>query len=145
MFTPLKPERRQLEKRLLAHFFPKFRLHQNTAIGTLQTNSHSLYYVAVDLRLFPLQEPVVKVVSPRLRDAFGDLLIDRPSSMRMHHLGPDEHGSLKLCLHVPGDHDPRDTLYKSILKARIWLEAYEAHLRTGDPIDELLNHGNIEP
>jgi hypothetical protein len=140
----LKPERRAIEERLLAHFFPSFRLTCGTAIGSLETNSHTHYNVAIELHHFPLESPTVKIVSPRLQDKSGILLAQSRASLRMHHLGPDPYGAIQLCLHVPGTHDPRDTLYKSLLKARLWLEAYETHLRTGTMIDELLSHGNYK-
>jgi len=140
----LTPERSAVEERLLAHFFPTFRLTGRTAIGTLETNSHALYSVAVELHHFPFGPPTVKVVSPRLTNHSGQLLALSVASRRMHHLGPDQHGALRLCLHVPGQHDPRDTLYKSLIKARLWLEAYETHIRTGEMIDALLSHGRLD-
>ena len=142
MSEALKPERRAVEERLLAHFFPTFRLTGGTAIGSLETNSHALYNLAIELHHFPLGSPTVKVVSPHLKDYNGRPLALSITSSRMHHLGADRHGAIRLCLHVPGQHDPRDTLYKSLLKARLWLEAYETHLRTGEMIDELLSHGD---
>jgi hypothetical protein len=32
------------------------------------------------------------------------------------------------------------SLYKILMKARLWLEAYEQHLRRGEPIDKYLSH-----
>jgi len=136
----LSEARRRVEESLLDRFFPAFVLHQTTALGTLTTNSSRQYYVAVELQQFPLGPPDVKVVGPRLVDSQRRPLGERGPSGAMHHLGCDPTGSLRLCLFSQLQHSPQNTLYKALLKARLWLEAYENHLRTGQPIDQLLAH-----
>jgi hypothetical protein len=136
----LEPARREIERTLLQRFFPSFSLSSDVARGVLKTNSGRPYKIVLDLNVFPLSYPSIRVVYPFLTDHSGDIMGEHGTSARMHHLGTNHRGALQLCLHKPGHHDPRDTLYKSVLKARLWLEAYESHLRTGENIDSLLSH-----
>ena len=136
----LEPARRKIEKTLLSRFFPDFRFDGEAVRGTMICNSGRQYQLTVSLGQFPIGPPSVMVVVPTLRNASGKILGEGGASSGMHHLGRDASGALRLCLASRRKHDPRDTLYKSLLKSRLWLEAYEAHLRTGNPIDELLAH-----
>ena len=138
----LEPARREIERTLLLRFFPSFQLLENSARGMLQTNGRRLYHIHMDLQHFPIAPPKVQVVDPIMVDRHGRRLGERGASSAMHHLGRDPRGTLILCIHPPGGHDPRDTLYKSLLKSRLWLEAYESHLRSGTTINQLLSHGD---
>jgi len=136
----LTEQRRHIEERLIGRYFPKFALHRDTAIGTMQTNRGAMYHMAVELIHFPLGPPQVKVVTP-LNNRAGQRLGHRGPSSKMHHLGRDPHGALVLCLHPPSRWTPENTLYHSLLKARLWLEAWESYRKTGTPIDQFLRHG----
>ena len=62
------------------------------------------------------------------------------NSAEMHLLDPDEHGHPQICHYRDDVWTPNVTLYKVVMKGRFWLEAYEAHMRTGKAIDTYLPH-----
>ena len=69
----------------------------------------------------------------------GKNLIDYGESASMHTLDPKD-GYVQICHYK--DWSPRSTIYAVVLKGRIWLEACEAHIRTGNPLDRFLPHTN---
>lgn len=98
------------------------------------TNSKNMYTIRVDLDQFPESIPKV-FVTKMLKSKFGDDL-DRPSH-EMHTLA-SEHGYTRICHYGSTSWGPNVTLNKVYLKSRVWLEAYEAHLQTGDDICDYL-------
>lgn len=106
----------------------------------LSTNSGTLYAVRVVLPDdYPNSMPRALIVHPSvLRDAHGRDLSTIGGSHTMHVLA-GEQGMTVVCHYHPARWFANATLYKVILKVRIWLEAYECHLRTGRPIDALLH------
>ncbi|WP_265263088.1 hypothetical protein [Spirulina subsalsa] len=79
------------------------------------------------------------VVSPSpLRGFLGQDMKAYETSSMMHTLSPDTYGYVQICHYR--DWLPNLTLYKVVLKGRLWLEALEAHKRTGQPIDHFLPH-----
>lgn len=134
--------RLQLEESLLKkNFGPSWRIQRVPAlgaVGTLRSNGGTEYGLWLPLDDFPDQVPSAFIVSPELRTRSGRKLpeLDR----RMHTLDRNEHGHVQVC-HYNRSYWAADvTLYKVVLKLRIWLEAYESHLRTGKAIDSLLGH-----
>ncbi|MGX7826047.1 hypothetical protein ACTG9Q_13230 [Actinokineospora sp. 24-640] len=78
------------------------------------------------------------VVDPvPLRDFRGETL-NKPCAS-MHVLGGKDLAT-KICHYRPSRWVPDNTLYLVALKGRVWLEAYDAHLRTGKPLDNFLRH-----
>jgi hypothetical protein len=61
------------------------------------------------------------------------------ASATMHVLGTRD-GGTKICHSRSSRWVPENTLYLVALKGRVWLEAYEAHLRTRKPLDRFLRH-----
>jgi hypothetical protein len=61
------------------------------------------------------------------------------TSGSMHTLGGVK-GCVQICHYSSSNWSPNVTLYKVILKGRLWLEAYEIYLRTGNDIDTYLPH-----
>jgi len=136
--------RYQAELGLLSRKFPvnAFRFF-NTASDTecylrigAKTNSGNVYTLHMDLGTFPMSQPKV-FVTRMLKDKKGENL-DHPSAS-MHTLG-SEKGWTRICHYGPSSWTPNVSLYKVYVKCRLWLEMYEAHLRTGKPIDYYLNH-----
>lgn len=72
-----------------------------------------------------------------LRDRSGTPMTN--ASATMHVLGAKD-GCTKICHFRSSRWVPANTLYLVALKGRIWLEAYEAHVLTGQPIDRFLRH-----
>ena len=91
---------------------------------------------ALDLQFFPDNYPRVFVVAPRLLTFSGAPL--SPMRHDMHTNEPDPHGNPQICHSGATAWSPATSLTAVVLKCRIWLEAYEAHLRTGRTIAELL-------
>lgn len=102
------------------------------------TNSKNMYTLRVDLDQFPESIPKV-FVTKMLKSKFGDDL-DSPSH-EMHTLR-SEHGYTRICHYGNTSWKPDVALNKVYLKCRVWLEAYEAHLETGDNICDYLGIQN---
>ena len=134
------------EESLLARKFPsnvfRFFNKENPETTYLRigakTNSGNVYTLHVDLKDFPIEQPKV-FVTKMLKSKSGQDL-DSPSSA-MHTLS-SEHGWTRICHYGYNSWTPNVSLYKVYVKCRLWLEMYEAHLRTGHNLDYYLNHQN---
>ncbi len=140
-------KRLDIEARLLARYFPAFHIQfpddpeKAAVVGTTRTNRGNDYALWIPLEDFPDSAPSLFVVWPkRLRDHGRRLLSKRGTSGDMHLLGPDRHGHLQICHCNDSYWTPNETLYKIVMKGRLWLEAYEAHLESGEDIDVYLKH-----
>ncbi|MFM6152808.1 MAG: hypothetical protein ACKO3K_14175 [Cuspidothrix sp.] len=144
-WNQLQRQRLALEKEILYTYFPKFSWinpidSNNTRIeGEVKTNVGNVYklrvYVPSD---FPNSLPDMVVIYPYpLKGYQGQDMKQHETSGSMHTLTPRD-GYVKICHYR--DWLPNITLYKVVLKGRIWLEALEAHKRTGQPIDAFLSH-----
>jgi hypothetical protein len=146
-------KRLEHEKAILKKFFPSFNWinptdSDNTRIeGQVKTNVGNIYklrvYVPSD---FPNSLPDMVVISPyplkgyRGKDMKEHGTQETPGvSVSMHTLGIRD-GYLKICHYHYQNWLPNITLYKVVLKGRLWLEAMEGHKRTGQPIDAFLSH-----
>ena len=101
-----------------------------------RTNSGNIYTLKIELAAFPMSVPKV-FVTKMLKDKSGKEL--RGVSGAMHTL-ESEHGYTRICHYGSSSWTPNVSLYKVYVKCRLWLEMYEAHLRTGHPIEYYLNH-----
>jgi hypothetical protein len=133
-----------LEEALLRRYFGStFRVHDRElpsvhAVGMLRTNAGNEYGLLIRLAGFPDQAPAAFIVSPDLRRASGRRLPE--FSHAMHTLEPNEYGHVAPCLYQDSSWTASTSIYKVVLKTRIWLEGYEAHVRTGRPLDAFLPH-----
>lgn len=85
---------------------------------------------------FPNSCPnMVVKASARLRARNGDLLECYPGD---NHIGKTVEGYTGICHFRPNRWRNDNTLYQVTMKGLIWLEAYEAHLRTGRPLSQFL-------
>ncbi len=109
---------------------------QRGVVGSITTNAGRPCYLWLDLQFFPDNYPRVFVVAPRLLTFSGAPL--SPMRHDMHTNEPDPHGNPQICHSGATAWSPATSLTAVVLKCRIWLEAYEAHLRTGRTIAELL-------
>jgi ubiquitin-protein ligase len=140
----MNPIRLQHETAILNRYFPnRFRIEQvGRSKGLLdvgvKTQSGKVYRLNIRFKSdYPNSLPEVYIVYPLPMLTFLGLPLDGPSH-HMHTLQNDG-PNIQLCHFKPENWNPNQSLYKVILKARIWLEAYEGHLRTGRPIDDFLN------
>ena len=145
--TPQTAERLHREQALLKTYFPAFRIQfpddpeRVGAIGILTTNAGHEYGLWIPLGAFPNEPPGMFVVSPKnLKNRRGKKLAKVGVNAVMHLLAPDEHGHPQICHHNDASWTPNVTLYKVVMKGRLWLEAYEMHKATGKDIDHYLPH-----
>jgi hypothetical protein len=133
-----------LEKRILAEWFPQFEWHDPTEDtylkGYLRTNSGRGYGVKVKLTDdYPESPPKALIFDPRpLLDRDGSPLEEY--SYEMHTQKTTKKGNVQVCHYNDANWTESVTLCKVILKVRLWLEAYEGHLTTGNSIDHYLPH-----
>jgi hypothetical protein len=139
-------QRLRIEKQALDYGFPRRYAFHN--LGTydeylelgLRTNAGRTYNLKVVLDGFPYSKPDVYVVYPtQLYSYNGELLSGIGASGPMHLLHPDN-GNIQICHYSDINWRENVTLYKVALKCLIWLNAYDGHLRTGQPIDHFLRH-----
>ncbi|HKD97781.1 MAG TPA: hypothetical protein VKB69_09280 [Micromonosporaceae bacterium] len=137
--------RLEFERAILRHYFPTFEWHnpadaEHASVeGAVRANSGTTYRLRVYL------SPQFPVICP-------DLVVSEPSPLRKHngkalitasgpmHTLDQRDGCTRICHFRPVFWAPQNTIYLVLLKGRIWLEAYEAHLRTGRPLDAFLPH-----
>lgn len=102
------------------------------------TNRKNNYTLRIDLSDFPESIPPA-FVKEMLRNKDGNALSDCSSSM---HTLCSEHGWTRICHYGYSSWTPRVSIYKVFIRCRLWLEAYESHLETGNPIDYYLRHSH---
>ena len=64
--------------------------------------------------------------------------MDSPSDH--NHTWRSKHGCTQICHYKPAEWTDDNTLYQVTMKGLIWMEAYESHLRTGNPLSNYLQH-----
>ncbi|MBH0776587.1 hypothetical protein [Nocardia bovistercoris] len=131
------------ERTILARYFPQLEWHDPTdpdrthVQGEIAANSGASYALRLDIpATYPATCPAMVVPRPApLRDHDGRPLTEPDRTM--HTLAAlDDATRISHC--HPARWVPSNTLYLVALKGRIWLEAYETHLRTGEPIETYL-------
>lgn len=139
----MTPQRLQFETTVLERFFPrKYKFENLNATGEfldvgIMTQSGKVYRLNIKLTPdYPNSLPEVYVVFPLPLRQYGGSVISG-ASHDLHTLGNDGQ-KIQICHFKSENWAPNQSLYKIILKARIWLEAYEGHLRTGKAIDDYL-------
>jgi len=105
----------------------------------LLTNSKKAYTVKIDLSSANYPDsspPEAYIINPKpLLTYTGESMLG--ASHVMHTLsGKDD--CVQVCHYGGQDWHPGVLLYQIIIKIRIWLEAYEAHLKTGQGLSDYL-------
>ena len=138
----MTPKRRELEAKILEEYFP--RRYAFVEVGTmneyldvgLKTQSGTVYRMNIYLKNFPHAKPEVFLIYPeKLTDRDGRAM--SRVSHEMHMLHP-KNGNPQICHFKGTSWNPNRTLYQVILKCRLWLEAYEAYMETGKPLNTYL-------
>jgi len=139
-------KRLRMEEQILEMQFPN--RYVFVGIGTespyvdvgLRSNAGNAYRIRIMLPLdYPNSLPKVLLTYPQpLYTSDAQNLLDVGVSHAMHTLSP-ESGFIQLCHYKQDNWHPNVTIYKVALKARIWIEAYEGHKRTGQPIDHFVH------
>lgn len=144
-WTNEQQHRLLMEKQILSKYFPQFRWIDPTGKakveGVFHTNAGNSYKIRVYVPSdFPNSTPDMVVISPDpLLDHDRNDLSDEDTNPDMHIVGVKD-GYIKICHYHPGSWQPSITLYKVLLKGRIWVEAFDAHLKTGKKLDKYLHH-----
>ncbi len=136
-------QRLQMEKMVLARKLPSSAYvfkdmgtsNPYVVFGAI-TNSKNVYTIRIDLDSFPNSVPKA-FVTKMLFNKDGNRMDS--ASAPMHTL-TSEHGFTRICHYGTNSWTPMVSIYKIYIKCRLWLEMYEAHLRTGKNIDYFLNH-----
>ena len=147
MWTMAQRERVVLEHRLLhQEGLTQFGVYYDRArdrydvLGTALTNAGNAYELWSPIPLgFPDSRPSLYVLRPNpLRDALGGTVNSVGLSHKMHTLESGPQGMVQIC-HWRGDRwHAGITLSKVLIKGLLWLEAYEQHIATGQPIDSFV-------
>jgi hypothetical protein len=116
--------------------FLDFNTAKPNLVVAQQTNSGRVYTIKIDLSDFPNNIPDVFITRPSpLKTIAGNPMLE--ASHTMHTLC-GENGCTKVCHYGPQDWSSNVSLYHVIIKIRFWLEAYETHLKTGEPLSNYL-------
>jgi hypothetical protein len=103
----------------------------------VKSQSGNVYQIRIELsEIYPLEMPNAFIVYPKgLKNYKGKRL---PAfSHEMHILENDAKG-VQICHFVHGNWNPNQSLYKVVLKVKIWIESYEGYLKNGKPINDYL-------
>jgi hypothetical protein len=130
-------DRLAAEKSVLDHSFPGC-VKWIDPIGdtkvevALKTNNDNEYTLKIYIgRDFPNSIPEMVVVSS------PKPMPDWECSSTTHTLWKRD-GYLQICHYHSSQWTDRSSLYEVVMKGRVWLEAYEGHLRTGNPMNYFL-------
>ncbi len=144
-WTTIQQKRLATERDILRKYFPAFEWKNptdssNTKIeGCVKSNSGNLYklriYVPSD---FPNSRPNMVVLSPYPLIGSGGANINTLGVSSAMHTLSNVDGYVSICHYK--DWLPNLTLYLVTLKGRIWVEAFEGHKRSGQPLDQFLSH-----
>ena len=140
-------QRLVLENRILhQEGFTQFSIYRDDTTGKYYvagyTNSNSgrsyRLYISIPAG-YPQQRPAMYITDPcplRMRD--GSLITALGVSHNMHTLAPSENGMVQICHWREDRWHSNILLHKVILKGLIWIEAYEQHLATGQPLADFV-------
>ena len=126
--------------------FDQFSVYQDRsydtywASGIQATSSGGRYKFHIPIPSgYPSQRPQLYVTEPHpLRAYDGRLVSSFGISHEMHTLSPDSNGYVQICHWRDGRWHAGIMLHQVFLKGIIWIEAYEQHLATGQPISEFV-------
>jgi len=145
MWSREQQTRLAIERATLETYFPAFHWYHPTdpskthVEGPVNTNSGRAYRLKIFVPpTYPWTCPDMTVSHPAFLTNFRGRPLTEVSAS-MHTLGSID-GQTKICHFMPSRWTPSNTLYLVSIKGRIWLEAYECHLRTGRSLDVFLRH-----
>ena len=141
-WSPAQICRLKIERDVLEKYFPG-RVTWVSPRGStkvevkLDTNNNHKYTLCIQLpEDFPNACPTLWIVSPKnLRQKNRQPLPE--NSSEFHTLAAKD-GCISICHFYPLHWNAQDTLYEVFMKGRLWLEAYEGHLNSGQPINNYL-------
>jgi hypothetical protein len=108
-----------------------------TVRGNYTSSSNNTYQVCIWIKIqYPIEMPGLYVTYPQPLIGYGGRSIHSyGTSHSMHIWESDWNNYVKIC-HTKSEYwSPSMTLLNVLMKGFLWLEAYEAHKRTGNYID----------
>ena len=135
-WTEAQKKRLAAEKAVLDHVLPGCAKWIDPTEDTkvevkLKTNNDNEYTLRIYIGNFPNVVPdLVVVSSPKPMPDWG-------YSSASHTLGTRD-GYLRICHYHDSQWTDRSSLYEVVMKGRVWLEAYEGHVRTGKAMNYFL-------
>lgn len=145
-WSPVQKLQLMSEKNILDKYFHADRVKwynqvtNNAYIDVEMTsNSDNKYTLRVYLSQdYPNSCPEMVLVSPsNMRLKNGDAL---PRNEAKFHTAGERDTFIKICHSLPELWTGDNTIYQLFIKGRLWIEAYERHLDTGNDIDVYLKH-----
>lgn len=131
------------EKQLLARKMPHFQFYNPTGdthvTGWARTSSGNSYQGKLVLPPdYPYDEPELFIASPRILWKHGHrgTINNEGTSHAFHTYSNERDGCVQVCHTM--DWDSSKTCVLVLVKMHLWLEAYEAHLKTGRDIADYL-------
>ena len=136
-WTEAQRKRLAVEKNILDHYFPGCvkwldpTNHNLKVEVTLKTNNDNKYTLRIYVGNFPNSVPdMVVVSSPKPMPDWGE-------SYENHTLSKRD-GYLRIWHSRDSKWTENCTLYLVIMKGKVWLEAYERHIRAGQTMNYLV-------
>ena len=140
-------ERLTYENQVLQHDgMPQFRIYKDQASGYYlsgdhRTSANHLYTLWSPIPSgFPNSRPHLYILTPNPLLGFGGTktINSYGLSHRMHTLSSGSNGEVQICHWRDERWHSGITFNKVMIKAMLWLEAYEQHLWTGRDINEFV-------
>ena len=136
-----------LEEQILRKHLPRHYAFEVNSSGVperlilgFKTSSGRTYQAKLILDGYPYSQPKVYLTSPSyITDYDGILLSSHGVSASMHLLTPD--GRCPQICHYKSDlWNANKSLWLVAMKVLVWLEAFQGHLSSGEPLDYYLKH-----
>lgn len=131
-----------VERGLLDNYFPNRVTWIDPSGGTkvevrMTTSNDKSYTLRIYLpEDFPNSIPSLVIKNPSPTRSRSGNVLDKFTDT-WHTYGTRD-GYTQICHYRPEQWSSANTLYQVFIKGLIWLEAYEVHLRTGNPINTYL-------
>jgi hypothetical protein len=142
MWSVAQRQRLAFERALLGRYMPQFRFCNPVACtyvaGPVYTNAHARYDVRLELpQEYPYAMPRLLVTYPRILWQHGKRgIVNTVGTSHAFHTRANSSGYVEIC-HFR-DWYASLTCLAVLIKAHLWCEAYQAHLRTGRELAEFL-------
>lgn len=147
MWSTDQRDRIRLEHALLQQEgFGQFSVYWYESTDTYQASGYTLsnsghrYHLALPIPSgFPFTRPALYLTEPSpLLTADGRTVASLGVSHNMHTLSPSPAGFVQICHWRDDRWHARILLHKVFLKGLLWIEAYEQHLATGQPLADFV-------
>lgn len=136
-------QRLAAEREVLARNLPDFEFvnpaGETTVEGRWKSSLFTTYFIVVKLPPgYPDECPSTYIVWPSPLKGLDKPLEEYGSTHDMHVWETDVPGWTKICTYNPTRWNSGETLERVLHKAFLWIEAYEAHIQTGESIARFL-------